>query len=270
MALIPRAVLAVVALAAGLTAPVAQAATPASGSAYTLAVAKSGMCLDVVSGSTADGALLQQWGCTSDRWQQFTWTSSGTLVNANSGKCVEPVNGNTASGAALQQRACGSAANQQWRVTASGAGTYQVVNAANGKCLTTKGGSTTAGAAVIQENCSENSNKQWLFSPVGSAEKPTVAADGSGTYRKVQDAVNAAPTNSSARTVITVKAGTYREVVTVPANKPNITLRGLGSGPSNTVIVYNNSAYTHGTSNSASFFARGAGFVAENLTISND
>ncbi|AXX32388.1 Pectinesterase [Actinosynnema pretiosum subsp. pretiosum] len=276
MALIPRAVLAVVALAAGLTAPAmltapeADAAAPASGTTYTLAVTRSGMCLDVVGGSTADGALLQQWGCTSDRWQQFTWSSSGTLVNANSGKCVEPVNGNTASGAALQQRACGSAANQQWRVTASGSGTYQVVNAANGKCLTAKGGSTAAGAAVIQETCSENSNKQWLFTPAASAEKPTVAADGTGTYRKVQDAVNAAPSNSSARTVITVKAGTYREVVTVPADKPNITLRGLGSGPSNTVIVYNNSAYTHGTSNSASFFARGAGFVAENLTISND
>ncbi|WP_440900447.1 RICIN domain-containing protein, partial [Actinosynnema sp.] len=119
VALIPRAVLAAVALAAGLTAPAvltapeADAATPASGGTYTLAVTKSGLCLDVVGGSTADGALLQQWGCTADRWQQFTWSPSGALVNANSGKCVEPVNGNTASGAALQQRACDSAANQQ-------------------------------------------------------------------------------------------------------------------------------------------------------------
>nr|MDT0662579.1 pectinesterase family protein [Micromonospora sp. DSM 115978] len=103
--------------------------------------------------------------------------------------------------------------------------------------------------------------------PSGS---PTVAADGTGTYRTVQAAINAVPTNNTTRRVITIKAGTYREVITVPANKPHITLLGLGSSPSNVLLVYNNSAGTHGTSGSASMFAYGAGFVAENLTISND
>ncbi|OPG01143.1 hypothetical protein B1L11_44930, partial [Microbispora sp. GKU 823] len=38
-----------------------------------MSVTKSGMCLDVVSGSKDNGALLQQWGCTPGAaWQQFT------------------------------------------------------------------------------------------------------------------------------------------------------------------------------------------------------
>jgi pectinesterase len=70
--------------------------------------------------------------------------------------------------------------------------------------------------------------------------------------------------------VITIKPGTYREVVTVPANKPYITLQGLGSSASQTVIVYNNYAGAVGTSGSASVFVNGHDFVATNLTFSND
>ncbi|MGC4888144.1 pectinesterase family protein [Micromonospora sp. DT227] len=102
------------------------------------------------------------------------------------------------------------------------------------------------------------------------AGTPTVAADGSGTYRTVQEAVDAVPANNTTRRVITIKPGTYRQVVRVPANKPNITFQGLGSSPSNTTIVYNNSAASNGTFASASMFVDGANFVAENLTIAND
>ncbi|MET8765195.1 pectinesterase family protein [Lentzea sp. NPDC004782] len=106
--------------------------------------------------------------------------------------------------------------------------------------------------------------------PAVAATTLTVAADGSAQYRTVQAAVNAAPANSSTRTLITIKAGTYREVVRVPADKTAITLQGLGSTPAQTVIVFNNSASTHGTFNSASVFVDGRDFAATNLTISND
>ncbi|MEU7571022.1 MULTISPECIES: pectinesterase family protein [unclassified Micromonospora] len=102
------------------------------------------------------------------------------------------------------------------------------------------------------------------------AGTPTVAADGSGSYRTVQEAVDAVPANNTTRRVITIKPGTYRQVVRVPANKPNITFQGLGSSPSNTTIVYNNSAASNGTFASASMFVDGANFVAENLTVAND
>ncbi|WP_041836914.1 pectinesterase family protein [Actinosynnema mirum] len=256
------------------TTTAASAATPAAGTTYTIAVKNSGKCLDVLDGNTANGALVAQWDCWNGAMQQWTLRDAGsgafTVVNVATGKCLDIPYGTTEYYVQAQQWSCSGDTMQRWRFTASGSGTYQLVNVASGLCLSNKDAGQGLGVPVVQEGCTANSNKQWLFTPAASAERPTVAADGTGTYRKVQDAVNAAPSNSSARTVITVKAGTYREVVTVPADKPNITLRGLGSGPSGTVIVYNNSAYTHGTSNSASFFARGAGFVAENLTISND
>ncbi len=118
----------------------------------------------------------------------------------------------------------------------------------------------------------------------------TVAADGSAQYKTVQAAITAA-TNAggTARKFISVKAGTYREIVCVPAAAPPITLYGLNATASNTVIVFNNanltpkssgsathacasnaSATTVGTVASATVTVLAANFRARNLTISND
>ncbi|MET9619134.1 RICIN domain-containing protein, partial [Kitasatospora indigofera] len=56
--------LAVGAAVLGLAAAPAGAATLPTAGTYQLAVAKSGKCIDVPAASTANGALLQQWGCT--------------------------------------------------------------------------------------------------------------------------------------------------------------------------------------------------------------
>lgn len=110
---------------------------------------------------------------------------------------------------------------------------------------------------------------------IGGAVPPTaapvVAADGSGTYRTIQAAIDAVPANNTSRRVITIKPGTYREIVTIPANKPLVTLQGLGGSAADTVLVNNrSSAGGYGTSGSATFFAKGADLVATNLTIAND
>ncbi|MET1071372.1 MAG: pectinesterase family protein, partial [Umezawaea sp.] len=240
---------------------------------YQVSVTKSGKCLDVVAGSTANGALVQQWGCSGDTWQQFTLTTAAsgayTLTNTNSGRCLDIPSGTTESGVQLQQWGCSGATNQQWRLVASGSGTYQIVNVASALCLADKDASTASGAAIVQEACTANTNKQWLFAPATGAQA-TVAADGTGLYRTVQAAIDAVPANNTSRVTITVKAGTYREIVTVPATKPLITLQGLGTSASGVVIVNNHSAYTHGTSGSATAFVYGKDFVATNLTISND
>ncbi|MET1071371.1 MAG: RICIN domain-containing protein [Umezawaea sp.] len=163
---------AVITLAAVAVAPSsAQAATPVAGATYQVSVTQSGKCLDVVAGSTANGALVQQWGCSGDSWQRFTLDTAAsgtyTLTNGNSGRCLDIPSGTTESGVRLQQWGCSGATNQQWRLVASGAGTYQVVNVASGLCLANKDASTASGAAIVQESCTANTNKQWLFSPVG-------------------------------------------------------------------------------------------------------
>ena len=98
----------------------------------------------------------------------------------------------------------------------------------------------------------------------------TVAADGSATYRTVQAAVNAVPANNASRVTITIKAGTYRESVVIPSNKPYITLEGLGSAPAATVIVNNKPASTAGTTGSATVYVQAKEFYAKNLTFDND
>lgn len=102
-----------------------------------------------------------------------------------------------------------------------------------------------------------------------------VAKDGSGNYTTVQAAVNAAPSNSSARTTIYIKNGSYYEVITVPTNKTNLTF--IGQSNTGTILTYDNYASKinpatgaeYGTSGSASTFINGAGFYALNLTFAN-
>lgn len=62
-----------------------------------------------------------------------------------------------------------------------------------------------------------------------------VAADGSGDFKTVSAAVAAAPSGSSKRYIIRIKAGTYRENVDVPKSKTNIMFVGDGRG--STVIT---------------------------------
>ncbi|MFD0567247.1 pectinesterase family protein [Kitasatospora saccharophila] len=271
------AAVAAVVLGAGVVtaAPAGAATLPAAGT-YQLAVVKSGMCLDVPSGSTASGAKLQQWGCGAGQGnQQFRLVpvSSGVyqLVNVKSGMCVDVPSGSTVSGVQLQQWGCGAGqSNQQWSLVASGSGTFQVVSVRSGLCVSDQGASTTSGTPVIQETCTANTNKQWAFRPVGSTAAPTVAQDGTGRYSTVQAAIDAVGSGNASRVVITIKPGTYREKVTVPADKPFVTLQGLGAGPADVVLVGNRNAGSYGTSGSATVVAQGHDFTATNLTFSND
>ncbi|KAK6914619.1 Pectinesterase, catalytic [Dillenia turbinata] len=62
-----------------------------------------------------------------------------------------------------------------------------------------------------------------------------VAADGSGDYKTVTEAVAAAPEKRSKRYVIKIKAGVYKEKVEVSKKKTNIMF--VGDGRTNTIIT---------------------------------
>ncbi|OKK21867.1 pectate lyase [Streptomyces sp. CB00455] len=106
----------------------------------------------------------------------------------------------------------------------------------------------------------------------------TVAKDGSGRYKTVQAAVDAVPVGNPSRVVISVKPGTYRELVNVPANKPHVTIQGSGASRKDTVIVYGNAAGTrkpdgsgtYGTPGSATVAVRSDDSQLRNLSVSND
>ena len=99
-----------------------------------------------------------------------------------------------------------------------------------------------------------------------------VAADGSGQFKTVQEAVDSAPDGNIR---INIKPGEYRALISVSTN--GVELRGTGKKPEDVVLVYDNSAGTPGpdgrglgTGRSGTMMLTGDNFLAENLTIAND
>ncbi|MEU1161746.1 pectinesterase family protein [Streptomyces sp. NPDC005921] len=77
---------------------------------------------------------------------------------------------------------------------------------------------------------------------------------------------------------IVVHPGTYRQLVNVPAEKAELTIRGAGRDPRAAVIVYDNAngtqrpdgSGTYGTAGSATFTSAAPGLVVRDLTLAND
>lgn len=104
-----------------------------------------------------------------------------------------------------------------------------------------------------------------------------VAADGSGKYTSVQEAISAAPMRTGAadaRWVILVKPGTYTERIYVQRERGNIAL--IGEDAATTVITYGLHANLPGpdgknigTFRTPTMQIDGDGFVVENITLAN-
>ncbi|WP_030314932.1 pectinesterase family protein [Streptomyces flavochromogenes] len=114
--------------------------------------------------------------------------------------------------------------------------------------------------------------------PAAAPTVLTVAKDGSGRFTSVQKAVDAVPAGNSSRVVIRVSPGVYRETVTIPSNKPQVTIEGTGGSRKDTVLVEGHASGmtrpdgsgTYGTGGSATVAVEADDFQARNLTISND
>ncbi|XP_057432735.1 pectinesterase/pectinesterase inhibitor PPE8B-like [Lotus japonicus] len=95
-----------------------------------------------------------------------------------------------------------------------------------------------------------------------------VAADGSGEFKSIMDAVRAAPDFSSRRYVIYIKRGVYNEIVSIGKNKWN--LKMVGDGMDLTVISgslsYHQNLTTYYT---ATLGVDGRGFIAQRISFRN-
>jgi len=65
----------------------------------------------------------------------------------------------------------------------------------------------------------------------------TVAQNGTGDFKTIQEAINKVRDHAEFRVVITIKPGVYNEKVVIPSFKRNITLKGIDK--EKTVISYN-------------------------------
>ena len=103
--------------------------------------------------------------------------------------------------------------------------------------------------------------------PAAGATSLVVAADGSGDFCTVQGAIDFVPRNNTARTVITVRRGTYREIVYIGLAKPFITLRG--EDRTGTVITYANNNNFNSGNNRTMVACDANDFVLETITLRN-
>lgn len=115
-------------------------------------------------------------------------------------------------------------------------------------------------------------NAQWMAP--GAKPDAIVAADGSGTHKTVQEAVDAAPDKGSSRFFIQIKPGSYYEKLVIRENKGPITL--FGEEAKTTILTYDDFAAKRddqgrhlGGANSYSTKIAADGFAAENITFAN-
>ncbi|XP_062186142.1 probable pectinesterase/pectinesterase inhibitor 58 [Phragmites australis] len=103
-----------------------------------------------------------------------------------------------------------------------------------------------------------------------SLQKPNtvVAQDGSGNFKTITEAINAVPKDFQDRYVIYVKAGEYKEYVTIPKEMANIFM--YGDGPTRTRVVGNKSnAGGFATIATRTFSAEGNGFICKSMGFVN-
>ncbi len=113
----------------------------------------------------------------------------------------------------------------------------------------------------------------WRFTtkasgPAAGTTELTVAADGSGDFNTVQGAIDFVPANTTQPVTITVRRGTYTEIVYVRSSKRFITVRGEDRDGS--VIQYaNNENLNTGSGPRAMFGVDAPDFTLENITLHN-
>uniref|UniRef100_A0A0E0JG24 Pectinesterase n=1 Tax=Oryza punctata TaxID=4537 RepID=A0A0E0JG24_ORYPU len=95
-----------------------------------------------------------------------------------------------------------------------------------------------------------------------------VAKDGTGTHRKIRDAIKAAPEHSRRRVVIYIKAGVYIENVKIGRRKTNLMLVGDGAGKT-VVVGYRSVHDNYTTFHTATLAVAGAGFIMRDMTVEN-
>lgn len=113
-----------------------------------------------------------------------------------------------------------------------------------------------------------------------SGNGSVVSKDGSGDFRTVQEAVNAAPSHSHTRFTIHVKPGKYDEIVVIPSEKTWLAL--VGDDAMSTIITGNRHTgmplppgvspggrATMITFDTPTVFVQATDFLAENITFEN-
>lgn len=97
----------------------------------------------------------------------------------------------------------------------------------------------------------------------------TVAKDGTGDYRYIQDAIDAMRVYPLSRITLYIKNGVYNEKIVLPPENTDVTF--IGEDVDKTIIVFNDYSGRGRHTTFTSYTAKISGnrFIAENITFSN-
>ena len=195
-------------------------------------------------------------------------TGGATGTGGGAGSAIAGIGGTT--GAAGRGGSTGTGAAGG----AGGAGGSSIAGSGGATGAAGRGGTTGAGGAAGAAGRGGTTGTGGAAGggspavcPSGITQTITVAKDGSGQFTTVQAAVNSIASGSSAHIRIDIKAGSYKEKLTINS-RSNLCLTGAGA--TTTILTYNDaSATVNSTSGSASVAIGANDFSAANLTFEN-
>ncbi|HET6724177.1 MAG TPA: pectinesterase family protein, partial [Chitinophagaceae bacterium] len=117
--------------------------------------------------------------------------------------------------------------------------------------------------------------KKVFYNEVLTSKVVTVAQDGSGNYKTLQEALHSVPASNTDKFIIYVRNGVYYEKLLLDSTKNFVTL--IGEDKFKTILTYNDhtgklspSGDTINTRTSWSFKILADNFTAKNITFQND
>ncbi|MDQ1307264.1 MAG: non-reducing end alpha-L-arabinofuranosidase [Actinomycetota bacterium] len=117
---------------------------------------QSSRCIEVPSGSAANGAQAQLADCQDADRQHWTYTA-GKALQVFGNKCLDASGQGTANGTQAVIWDCHGQANQQWNVNADGT----VTGVQSGLCLDATGAGTATGTKIVLWSCNGGANQKW-------------------------------------------------------------------------------------------------------------
>lgn len=135
---------------------------------YKIVNRHSGLCLDVASANTQNGANVQQWtanGTNSQAWEVSFNSDDSTYVITSvlNGKALDMDDWSTANGGNAIMWDNNNTANQRWYITSIDNEYTFLINKHSNKALDVAEWSTTAGGNVHQWDYYAQANQQWQF-----------------------------------------------------------------------------------------------------------
>jgi len=127
------------------------------------AITNSAKCLDIRSGSSANGSTAQLYACNGSAAQRLTAPGDGTLRVL--GKCLRVSGAGTAPGTPVELFDCTNPAAQQWRWRED----QTVINPNSALCLAPRDGQVADSVPLVISTCSAAANQKWDLAAVQSA-----------------------------------------------------------------------------------------------------